>query len=42
MGAQETDKQILDKEWIELLKEAFLLGISIEEIRSYLQHNRSL
>ena len=33
--AQDSEKE-LDKEWVELIKEALELGISIEEIRNFL------
>ncbi|RLL48359.1 DNA-binding anti-repressor SinI [Oceanobacillus piezotolerans] len=29
----------LDEEWIELIEEAFNLGISIQEIRQFLKNN---
>ena len=34
-------KQPLDKEWVELMKEAFALGLSVEEIRSFLEQSGS-
>ena len=36
MFVHEKVKQPLDKEWVELMKEAFALGLSMEEIRSFL------
>ncbi len=32
----------LDKEWIELILQAFQIGVSIDEIRDFLKHNSSL
>lgn len=39
MMVEVDNKQELDQEWIELIKEAKNLGLSLEEIRDFLYHN---
>ncbi|WP_077601641.1 MULTISPECIES: anti-repressor SinI family protein [Oceanobacillus] len=33
------DRKELDKEWVELIKEALKIGIGIEEVRQFLKEN---
>ena len=39
-GNAETKDQYIDEEWVTLIKEAFILGISADEIRDFLKKNR--
>ena len=35
-----TKDQYIDEEWVTLIKEAYILGISADEIRDFLKKNR--
>ena len=39
-GDAETKDQYIDEEWVTLIKEALILGISADEIREFLKKNR--
>lgn len=38
---EELSKEKLDEEWIKLIQEAIEVGISVEEIRGFLEENKS-
>ena len=39
-GNAETKDQYIDEEWVTLIKEAFIIGISADEIREFLKKNK--
>lgn len=39
-GDAKTKDQHIDEEWVTLIKEAYILGISADEIRDFLKKNR--
>ena len=39
-GNAETKDQYIDEEWVTLIKEALIIGISVDEIREFLKKNK--
>lgn len=39
MIKMEREKIVIDEEWLELIREAKVIGLSIEEIRDFLNQN---
>jgi DNA-binding transcriptional regulator YhcF (GntR family) len=39
-GDAETKDQYIDEEWVTLIKEAYILGISADEIRDFFKKKR--